>query len=98
MGVAFVQRIDRRVDDVPRRIEIRLADLEMHNVASLRLERLRFDQHFERRFRPETRHPAGETQVVRLVHEREYNAIERFVVVANRDFCCAALLTRAAGT
>jgi hypothetical protein len=37
-----VQRIDRSVDDVAWRIEIRLPDFEMNDIAALRLEPLRF--------------------------------------------------------
>ena len=52
----------RRVDDVGRRIEIRLPDLEMDDVAALRFQRSRLHQDFESRLRAETRHAPGKTQ------------------------------------
>ena len=62
MSEALVQSVGRRVDDVGRRIEIGLADLEMNNVAALRLERSRLDQHFERGLGAQTRHAPGEAE------------------------------------
>src|SRR5450759_4014046 len=62
MSEAFVQRVCRRVDDIARRIEIGFADLEVNDVATLRLQRFRLHQHFERSFSAETRHARGEAE------------------------------------
>src|SRR5688572_24827748 len=68
MGETLVERIRRRPDDVGRRIEIRLADFEMNDVASFRFERPRFHQDFERGLRPETRHSPGQTKFGGRIH------------------------------
>ena len=65
MGEALVQRVAGRLDDVLRRIEIGFADLEMNDVAPLRLERARLHQHFEGRLSAEPRHPFGEAKFAR---------------------------------
>ena len=59
MGEPLVQRIASRVDDVIGRIEIGFPDLEMDDVAALRLERSCFHQHFEGGLGPEIRHALG---------------------------------------
>ena len=62
MGKAFVQRVTSRIDDVGRRIEIGLADLEMDDVAALFFKCARFHQYFECGLSPETRHALGEAE------------------------------------
>src|ERR1700693_4576140 len=57
-----MQRIYCRIDDVRRRIEICCPDVEMNNVTTLRLKRLRLHQHFKRGLSPETRHTRGEAE------------------------------------
>src|SRR5439155_1069452 len=47
-------------NDRGRRVEIGLADLEVNDVATLRLERARFGEDLERGLRPEARHPWGQ--------------------------------------
>ncbi len=69
VGKTFVQRVAGRLDDVCRSIEIRLADLEMHDIAALRLQGPRFYQHFERGLCAETRHPFGQAKFVGLGHD-----------------------------
>ncbi len=41
MSKAFVQRLTSRVDDICRSIEIWLADFEMNDIATFRLQRPR---------------------------------------------------------
>ena len=45
--LAVAQRLDRRLDDVGRGFEIRLADAEIDDVAALSLQRRRLRQHGE---------------------------------------------------
>ena len=49
MRHAVAHRRDSGVDDVRRRVEVGLADLEMHDVPAGALERLRTREHAERR-------------------------------------------------
>src|SRR5437870_1729364 len=71
MGESFAHRVRACVDDVARRIEIRLADLEMNDVAALCLQCSRLHQYFEGGLGPETRHAFGEAEFVGLRHEGE---------------------------
>lgn len=48
------QRPHRRLDNVTRRVEVRLADLQVDHPPPLRLQRLRPRKHFERGLGPET--------------------------------------------
>ena len=70
------------IDDVTWRIEVRLADFEMNNVAPLRFQRFCFHQNFERGLGPEPRHPFGETQFALCghVHNRDYSASAQHVL------------------
>ena len=52
MGLASFERRDTGRDDRRRRVEVRLADLQVNDVASLRLERTRSGQDLERGLRP----------------------------------------------
>src|SRR5207248_765851 len=67
----FVQRGTRRLDDVARGVEIRLANFEMNNVSAFCLQRSRLHQDFERSLGAETRHPLGQTKFVSLSHDGE---------------------------
>jgi hypothetical protein len=71
MREALVQSVRRRRNNIFRRIEIGLADLEMNNLASFRFQRSRFHQHFERGLGPKTRHAVSETKFARLIHQNE---------------------------
>lgn len=68
MREALMQSVTTRVDDVARRIKIGFADLEVNDVAPLRLQRFRFHKHLERSLGAEPRHALGETEFVRLDH------------------------------
>ena len=80
MSETFVQRVNSGVNDVARRVEIGLADLEMNNVAAPCLERFRFHQDFECGLSPETRHALGETKftLCDLMHHGESSSSRRF--------------------
>ena len=54
--LSSLKRGDTRRDDRRRRIEIRLTDLKVNDVAAFRLERPRFGEDLECRLRPEARH------------------------------------------
>ena len=62
MGEALVQGVGRCVNNVDRRIEIWLSDLEMDDVAALCLQRSRLHQYFESGLGAETRHALGEAE------------------------------------
>ena len=66
-----MQCVTSRIDDVARRIEIRLADLEMNDVAAFCLQRSRFRQYFEGGLGAETRHALGQAQFSGLSHDGE---------------------------
>ncbi len=51
--VTVPQRLDRRLDDVLRRLEVGLADSEIDDVAALTLKLAGARQHFECGFGPE---------------------------------------------
>jgi len=55
MGITFVERLLGRVADVDRRFEIRLADLQVNDLAALRLQRPGAGQDLERRLRSQPR-------------------------------------------
>lgn len=71
MSKALAQGIGRRIDDVAGGIKVRFADLKMNNVPSLRLQRLRLRQYFERSFSPEACRSLSQTKFVMygLIHE-----------------------------
>jgi hypothetical protein len=75
MSESLVQRIASRVDDIARRIEIGLANLEMDDVAAFCLQCLRFHQHFERSLSAKTRHSRGEPKFAGLSHHSEISII-----------------------
>ena len=56
MRVACVQRILRRLDDMPRSIVVRLADAEEDDAVALSLERFRPRKRLERGLRAQARH------------------------------------------
>ncbi len=62
MGKALVQGVTSCVDDIARRIEIWLANLEMDDVAALCLQRSRLHQYFEGSLCAETSHAFGEAE------------------------------------
>jgi hypothetical protein len=64
-----MQGVASCLDDVARCIEIGFADLQMNNVAALRLERFRFHQHFECGLRTKSRHAPGEPEFMCLMHD-----------------------------
>ena len=66
MGEPFPQRIDAGIDNVGGRVEIRLADFEMNDVASLCFQGLRFYQNFECRFGAKSLHALGQAKVTRF--------------------------------
>ena len=68
MREALMQSVRTRVNDVARRIKIGFADLEVNDVAPLRLQRFRFHKHFECSLGAKPRHALGETEFVRLSH------------------------------
>src|SRR5436309_11094251 len=72
MGETFVQGIARGVDDVGRRIEIRLANLQMDNVAALCFQRPRLHQNFEGGLGAQTRHTLRETKFAGFMHGTDY--------------------------
>ena len=59
MGVAGVEGLSRRVDDVPGRVEVGLADLEVDDLAALRFECPRASEDLKRRLGTEARHAVG---------------------------------------
>src|SRR5436190_1104519 len=59
-GELMMMSFLRGVADVHGRVEVRLSDLEMHDLLALALQRLGAREHFERRFRAESRHPCGD--------------------------------------
>src|SRR5581483_1801816 len=65
--------------DVRRRVEVGLADLEMHDRLALPLERLCPREHLERRLGPEPSH------ALRRLHEAHYSLVD-FVAVAAGPF------------
>ena len=71
MSKAFVERLARGVDDVGRCIEIGFPNLEVNNVASLRLQRSRLDQNFKSGLRAEARSPLCEAKIAGLSHDGE---------------------------
>ena len=75
MGEALVQCVAGCVDDVGRRIEIGLPDLEMDDVAPFSLQRPRLNQIFERGLGAETRHTPGEAEFPSLSHDGEISII-----------------------
>src|SRR5436190_23650423 len=75
MRVALVQCVASGVDDVRRRIEIRFADLEMDNIATLCLESFCLHQHFEGSLGAETRHALCETKFMAPGHKSEISII-----------------------
>ena len=78
MSETLVQRVGRRLDDVARRIEIRLTNFEMNNVASLCLQRARLHQNFKRSLGPETHHAPGEAKFAGLGHDGEMSIKARW--------------------
>jgi hypothetical protein len=54
---------DTRLADIPRSVEIGLADLEMDDVSPLGLEGAGADEDFKRRFCPETLHSGRESHL-----------------------------------
>jgi hypothetical protein len=63
---------------VRRRVEIRLADLQMDDVAALGLELSRARQHFEGALYADAAHPLGELHVsCPLADARDYNPSPR---------------------
>ena len=62
MGPSLAQRVNSRLDDIFRRIEIRLADFQMHNVFSLALELAGAVEHFESGLSAQTRHALGKAK------------------------------------
>ena len=91
MSETFVQSVRRRRNNIFRRIEVGLADLEVNNLAPRRFQRSRLHQHFERGLGPKTRHAFSETKFADLIHEngshyrdgnRSLNSSTRFRVVA----------------
>jgi hypothetical protein len=88
MGEALVKGIARRVDDVGRRVEIRLPNLEMNNVAAFRLQRSRLDQNFESGLGAETRHTLGEAEFMLrgLMHHGESSSSCRFSQLSTIGF------------
>ena len=77
MGESLMQRVGRRPDDVARRIEIRLPDLEMNDVAALCLQRSCLHQHFESGLGAEAGHAFGEAKFEGLSHDGEISIIAR---------------------
>jgi hypothetical protein len=72
-----MQRVGRRLNDVARGIEIRLANFEMNNVSAFCLQRSRLHQDFKRSLSPETRHTLGEAKFVGLSHDGEMSIKEK---------------------
>ena len=60
---AVAQGVDAGLDDVGGRVEVGLADLEVDDVAPLRLERAGADQDFKRGFGPEPLHSGRESHL-----------------------------------
>ena len=59
MRPAFVQRLLPCFDDMPRRIEIRLADFQVNDVAPLSLKSAGPHQDFEGALNADAAHPPG---------------------------------------
>ena len=59
VGKTPVQSVHRRFHNVRRSVEIRLANLQMHDVPALCLQGARLCQNFERRLRTQPRHALG---------------------------------------
>src|SRR5437764_7635254 len=71
MAEALFERLLGGSDDVPRRIEIRLADFEVNDGLALRFECARLDEHLEGGFLSNVVHPLGRRDhVVRLPERR----------------------------
>ena len=66
--MAVPQRLDRRLDDVLRCLEVGLADAEVDDALALGFERARPRQHFERGLGAEPRQVLGELQHDRPPH------------------------------
>ena len=75
MGETLVKGVARCVDDVGRRIEIRLPNLEMNDIAAVCLQRSGFDQNFKRGLGAETGHALCEAEFPGLSHEGELSII-----------------------
>ena len=60
--------------DVRRRVEVRLADLEVDDVAARALERLRAREDFEGRLRAEAQHPRRDVHGIPLSEGPYYKA------------------------
>src|SRR5438874_664809 len=60
--VPVAERAHAGLDDVRRRGKVRLADLEMDDLAPARFDGPRLHQHVERSLRPEQSHPAGDAR------------------------------------
>ncbi len=84
MRGAGVERALGGLPDVRRRVEVGLADLEVHDLATRALERAGAREHFERRFRAETRHPGAKFMCAPW-GERHYTDVQ-FVHVAAGPF------------
>src|SRR5207249_210095 len=65
MRPAVAQGARGRVDDVVRGGEVRLADLEVNDVAALGLELPGADEDLKRPFRAQARHALGESKFLR---------------------------------
>src|SRR5258706_12986416 len=66
MRVAVIQRLFRGLDNVGRRREIGLADLQVDDTASFRLERACAHQHFKSGFHKNPVHPLSQFHSVFL--------------------------------
>jgi hypothetical protein len=80
------ERAAAGLDDVGRRIEVRLADLEVDDVAALRLETLRLRQHRERRLGPR-----------RSIRPASLTRMPPFVLVPSRLFITPQAAARFSG-
>src|SRR5215470_9892096 len=79
MRGARVERALGRLLDVLRRVEVRLADLEVHDLLALPFQRTGAREHLERRFRSQPSHP------FRDVHGAHYSVVD-FVEVGAGEF------------
>src|SRR5690349_21204330 len=61
------QRVDACLNHVLRSIEVRLADLEVHHIASLGFQRARAHQYLKRSFRSQPLHPFRQAQRKRFI-------------------------------
>jgi len=73
-GVPVPERPDAGLDDVPRSGKIRLADLEMDDLAPARFHGARLHQHVEGGLRPEQSHTAGGARHARSLPRVSYSA------------------------